>query len=123
MDHALGIIQIAGIDRHARVAGALKQLHQLTKRRLDIDANHISARDHHVLDTDFAEFKNIGKHLALTGRKSGRHVALAVGEHISQIFAKFRGGFSAKPLGQPGDNGFSLTIRARTSVRFAIFIG
>ena len=77
LDMALGgvgvprgrIIEIFGIDRHARAARFLEDLEQTAKRGGLIDRLDIGARNHQVLDTDLAEPEDVVQHGAFVGRE------------------------------------------------------
>ena len=131
MDHASGIVERLDIDRHARMSRLLDKAQQLAQRGAELDRLDVGARDHDVLDADFAQSQDVVEHRPFAGRE-GIGVTACLGQRIGDLLADVAA-VAALPeeSAQPLDEGrpFGLDVmrrgrrRGRTRLVFGLFGG
>ena len=69
------------------MTGTFEKVEEYRQCGINIDAQNIGARDHHILDTNFPKGENVIEHLALACRKA-RPVGIVFSQSIGQIIAE-----------------------------------
>ncbi|MNN06441.1 hypothetical protein D3C81_1192320 [compost metagenome] len=70
VDHALDLIEVVAVDRQAGVGGGAQLGDDLLEILLQIDADHLVARDHDVVDRDLLQVEDAQQHALPVGRQA-----------------------------------------------------
>ena len=99
VDHADDVVEIAAVERHARMAFRLDRGDDLVERRRRIDCGDVVAGHHCVLGGQAAETEEVEQQVALVGAYLLGDLPL--GEDFAERVAPRRAVVAAKALAQP----------------------